>query len=89
MLLGGFFFHWVLSCLTFNEWKRQPLPDGGAVGVDGRADGGNVVGIHGPGDASVLGIDVADGDELGLDGPENRHGLGTLQRAAGDVEADL
>ena len=89
MLLGGFFFHWVLSCLTFYQRERQAFPNTSAVGVDGRADGGDVVGIHGPGDGSVLGIDIANGDELGLDGTENRHGLGALQRAAGDVQADL
>ena len=75
--------------LSFDQRKREPLPDCRAVGVDGGTDGGNVIGIHRAGNASVLGIDVADGDELGLDGPENRHGLGALQRAAGDVEADL
>ena len=75
--------------LSFYEWKRQAFPYCRAIRVDGGADGGNVVGIHGPGDGSVLGIDVADRDELRLDGPEDRHDFAALQRAAGDIQADL
>ena len=75
--------------LSFDQRKREPLPDCRAVGVDGGTDGGNVIGIHRAGNASVLGIDVADGDELRLDGPEDRHGLRAFQRAAGDVKADF
>ena len=75
--------------LSLYEWKRQAFPYCRAIRVDGGADGGNVVGIHGPGDGSVLGIDVADRDELRLDGPEDRHDFAALQRAAGDVKADL
>ena len=61
--------------LSLNQRKREPLPDGCSIRVDGGTDGGNVVGIHGPGDAAVLGIDVADGDEFRLDGAEDGHGL--------------
>ena len=75
--------------LSFYEWKRQAFPYCRSVGVDGGADGGNVVGIHRSGNASVLGIDVADGHELRLDGAEDRHGLAAGERAAGDVKADL
>ena len=75
--------------LSFDERKREPLPDCSAIGVDSGADGGNIVGVHRPGDAAVLGIDVADGDEFWLDGPEDRHGFAALQRTAGDIQADL
>ena len=75
--------------LSLDKRKRQAFPYCRAVGVDGGADGGNVVGIHRSGDAAVLGINVADGNELRLDGAQYRHGLAAGERAAGDVKADL
>ena len=75
--------------LSLDQRESQAFPYGGAVGVDGGADGGNVVGVHGTCYAAVQGIDIADRDELGLDGAENRHGFRALQRAAGDVKADF
>ena len=75
--------------LSFDKRKGQSFPDCGAVGVDGGADGRDIVGVHGPGDAAVLGIDIADGDEFRLDRAEDRHGLGAFQRAAGDVQSHL
>ena len=74
---------------SFNERKGQSFPDCCAVGVDGRADGRDVVGIHDSRHAAVLGIDIADRHELRLDRAEDRHGLGAFQRTAGDIQADL
>ena len=75
--------------LSFNQRKGESFPDSGAVGVDGRADGWNIIGIHGTGDAAVLGVDIADCHELRFDRAEYRHGLGAFQRAACDIQADL
>ena len=75
--------------LSFDKRKGQSFPDCGAVRVDGGADGRDIVGVHGPGDTAVLGVNVADRHELRLDRAEDRHGLGTFQRPAGDVQADL
>ena len=63
----------IASFLSFDEWKRESFPDGGAVGVYRGTDGWNIIGIHRPGDAAVLGIDVTNGHELRLDRTENCH----------------
>ena len=75
--------------LSFDKRKGQSFPDCGAVGVDGCADGRDIVGIHGSRHAAVLGIDVADRDKLRLDRAEDRHGFGAFQGSAGDIQADL